>query len=415
MARDDENQQQALGAIQSGAAQSATGKENLDACAREQTLDELMDLTYSGERQEQALAEQALQAKVTAPHKILVVGASWVGDMLMAQSLFILLKRTRPDCHITVLAPAWTKPLLARMPEVDETLELPFDHGELKLGARRRFGKSLASAGYTHAIVLPNSFKSALIPRFAGIKQCIGWRGEARGLLLNDCRYLDKAKYPRMVERFAALAFPANKKLPDQIPDPRLLVSRPMVDKALAKFGIETTGGWPKRLIAICPGAEFGASKQWPADHFSMTSARLVADGWRVVIMGSAGDAAIAEEIYEGIEKRVGHPLTDCCFNLTGKTSLAEAIDLMAACTLALSNDSGLMHVASAVDLSVVALYGSTSSDFTPPLASISRVLTTPIDCRPCFDRECRFGHKRCMTEIEPHRAVAAVLELYAK
>ena len=417
MARDDENQQQALGAFigQLGAAQTVTGKENPETGAREQTLDELTDLTYSGERQEQALADQALQAKVTAPHKILVVGASWVGDMLMAQSLFILLKRTRPDCHITVLAPAWTKPLLERMPEVDESLVLPFDHGELKLGARRRFGKSLASAGYTHAIVLPNSFKSALIPRFAGIKQRIGWRGEARGLLLNDCRYLDKAKYPRMVERFAALALPAKKKLPDHIPDPRLLVTRPMVDKALAKFGIETTGGWPKRLIAICPGAEFGSSKQWPAEHFSMTSAKLVADGWRVVIMGSAGDAAIAQEIYEGIEKRVGHPLTDCCFNLTGKTSLAEAIDLMAACTLALSNDSGLMHVASAVDLPVVALYGSTSPDFTPPLASISRVLTTPIDCRPCFDRECRFGHKRCMTEIEPHRAVAAVLELYAK
>ena len=202
MARDDENQQQALGGVQ-----TVIGKENPETGAHEQTLDELMDLTYLGERQEQALAEQALLAKVTAPHKILVVGASWVGDMLMAQSLFILLKRTRPDCHITVLAPAWTKPLLERMPEVDESLVLPFDHGELKLGARRRFGKSLASAGYTHAIVLPNSFKSALIPRFAGIKQRIGWRGEARGLLLNDCRYLDKAKYTRMVERFAALAF----------------------------------------------------------------------------------------------------------------------------------------------------------------------------------------------------------------
>ena len=184
MARDDENQQQGAGDFSistgqldtgpAGIGQTDTGQagappESPDAGAPEQTLDELMDLTYSGERQEQALADQALQAKVTAPHKILVVGASWVGDMLMAQSLFILLKRTRPDCHITVLAPAWTKPLLERMPEVDESLVLPFDHGELKLGARRRFGKSLASVGYTHAIVLPNSFKSALIPRFLSL------------------------------------------------------------------------------------------------------------------------------------------------------------------------------------------------------------------------------------------------------
>ena len=405
MARDDENQQQALGAVQ----------ESPEAGAREQTLEELIDLPNAAEREERALADLVLQANITEPHKVLIVGASWVGDMLMAQSLFILLKHTRPDCHITVLAPAWTKPLLEHMPEVDESLVLPFDHGDLKLGARRRFGKSLASAGYTHAIVLPNSFKSALIPRFAGIKQRIGWRGEARCLLLNDCRYLDKAKYPRMVQRFAALAFPAKKKLPDHIPDPHLLVTRQMVDKALAKFGIETTGEWPKRLIAICPGAEFGSSKQWPADHFIMTSASLIAHGWRVVIMGSAGDEAIAQEIYKGIEQKVGDSLTDRCFNLAGETSLAEAIDLMAACTLALSNDSGLMHVASALDLPVVALYGSTSPDFTPPLATISRILTTPIECRPCFDRECRFGHKRCITEIEPQRAVAAVLELYAK
>ncbi|MDO7639287.1 MAG: hypothetical protein MUQ61_01345, partial [OM182 bacterium] len=146
-----------LDTVQLDPSQTGAPPESPDSGAPEQTLDELMDLTYSGERQEQALADQALQAKVTAPHKILVVGASWVGDMLMAQSLFILLKRTRPDCHITVLAPAWTRPLLERMPEVDESLVLPFDHGELKLGARRRFGKSLANAGYTHAIVLPNS------------------------------------------------------------------------------------------------------------------------------------------------------------------------------------------------------------------------------------------------------------------
>ena len=405
MARNEDNQDQVSNSVLDEAGSGV----------HEQTLEELMELTYAEERREQALAELASKPAVTTPQKILIIGASWVGDMIMAQSLFILLKRTRRDCHITVLAPAWTEPLLARMPEVDESLVLPFDHGDLKLGERRRFGKSLADKGFTHAIVLPNSFKSALIPRFAGIKERIGWRGEARGLLLNDCRRLDKTKYPRMVERFAALGLPAKARLPERVPDPNLLVTRPMVDKVLEKFGIETTGDWPARLLAICPGAEFGSSKQWPASHFIMLCTRLLADGWCVVIMGSAGDAAIAQEIYEGVEQKLGRSLTDRCFNLAGKTTLAEAIDIMAACNLAVSNDSGLMHVAAALNLPVVALYGSTSPEFTPPLAPMAKILTTPIECRPCFDRECRFGHKRCMTDIEPARVLTAILDLYIR
>ena len=405
MARNEDNQDQVSNSVLDEAGSGV----------HEQTLEELMELTYAEERREQALAELASKPAVTTPQKILIIGPSWVGDMIMAQSLFILLKRTRRDCHITVLAPAWTEPLLARMPEVDESLVLPFDHGDLKLGERRRFGKSLADKGFTHAIVLPNSFKSALIPRFAGIKERIGWRGEARGLLLNDCRRLDKTKYPRMVERFAALGLSAKSRLPERVPDPNLLVTRPMVDKVLAKFGIETTGDWPARLLAICPGAEFGSSKQWPASHFIMLCTRLLADGWRVVIMGSAGDAAIAQEIYEGVEQKLGRSLADRCFNLAGKTTLAEAIDIMAACALAVSNDSGLMHVAAALNLPVVALYGSTSPEFTPPLAPMAKILTTPIECRPCFDRECRFGHKRCMTDIEPARVLTAILDLYTR
>jgi heptosyltransferase-2 len=146
-----------------------------------------------------------------------------------------------------------------------------------------------------------------------------------------------------------------------------------------------------------------------------MLCTRLLADGWRVVIMGSAGDAAIAQEIYEGVEQKLGRSLADRCFNLAGKTTLAEAIDIMAACALAVSNDSGLMHVAAALNLPVVALYGSTSPEFTPPLAPMAKILTTPIECRPCFDRECRFGHKRCMTDIEPARVLTAILDLYTR
>ncbi len=356
--------------------------------------------------------------------KILIIGPAWVGDMVMAQSLFITLKRRYPDSHLSVLAPAWTKPLLDRMPEVDASFDLPFGHGELKLSARRRFGLSLRDAGYTRAIVLPNSFKSALIPFFAGIPVRTGWRGEARGWLLNDCRRLDKHKYPQMAQRFAALAFSADAPPVERVPDPRLLVRRPDVDRVLARFGIaapndDPSAPMPKRLIAVCPGAEFGPSKQWPAAHFIATCADLIVLGWRIVIMGSAGDQAVAQEIEAGIVTKLGTSggakSDPRCFNVAGKTTLEEAIDLMAACTTALSNDSGLMHVAAALDLPVVALYGSTSPDFTPPLATISRVLSTDINCRPCFERTCRFGHNRCMTELAPARASSAVIELDLK
>lgn len=345
----------------------------------------------------------------TPTDKILIVGPSWVGDMVMAQSLFILLKRQRPDAHLSVLAPAWTRPLLERMPEVDASLDLPFAHGELKLAARRRFGHSLRAAGYTQAIVLPNSLKSALIPRFAKIPLRTGWRGEARGLLLNDCRPLDKTRYPRMVERFAALAFARESALPSTLPDPRLLVSPTKVEAVMARFALERSA---EPLLAVCPGAEFGPSKQWPAERFAIACADLLSAGWRVVLMGSAGDRAIAQEIMAGIANRIGPQPPSRCVSVAGETSLEEAIDLMAGCSAALSNDSGLMHVAAALGLPLVALYGSTSPEFTPPLAARARLLASDIDCRPCFDRRCRFGHGRCMSDIEPARVVESVLEL---
>ena len=345
---------------------------------------------------------------------ILIIGPSWVGDMVMAQSLFIALKRRNPDCSISVLAPAWTAPLLERMPEVEHSLALPFEHGELKLLARRRFGQALRDRAYTQAIVLPNSLKSALIPYFADIPLRTGWRGEMRGGLLNDCRRLDKKKYPLMVQRFAALAQPPLA-VPTKNPaSPRLLVSRQQVDAALEKFGLQTAAQ-TGRLVALCPGAEFGPSKQWPAERFAGAAADLMLLGWHVLILGSKGDTEVAQEIEQGIATKVGEAQRSRCFNVAGKTNLAEAIDLMAACSSAVSNDSGLMHIAAALDLPVVALYGSTTPDFTPPLAPLSRILASDIECRPCFDRRCRFGHNRCMTQIETGTVAKAVIEFDKK
>jgi lipopolysaccharide heptosyltransferase II len=335
---------------------------------------------------------------------ILVVGPAWVGDMVMAQSLFMLLRAQSPECRISVLAPDWTRPLLERMPEVEKGIDLPFGHGDLELTKRRAFGKSLQQEQFTTAIVLPNSFKSALIPFHAGIPKRIAWKGEWRNFLLTDCRHLDKAAFPLMVQRFAALALPASEDPPENIPEPRLQSDPESVKAAMSAFGLLADN----KVLAICPGAEFGTAKQWPAGHYATTCQSKIEQGWQVWIFGSKKDAEVADEILQALPQ-------DCrqhVVSLAGKTSLAQAIDLLSICDSVVSNDSGLMHIAAALDKPVVALYGSTSPDFTPPLTKKAKLLYTDIDCRPCFERECPLRHKKCLTELDPDRAVAAIAEL---
>ena len=226
---------------------------------------------------------------------ILVIGPAWVGDMVMAQSLFMCLKQEYPGCRIAVLAPDWTRPLLDRMPEVEKGLGLELGHGDLGLGKRRALGKSLRGEQFTRAIILPNSFKSALIPFHAGIVNRVAWRGEWRNILLSDCRRLDKNAFPLMVQRFAALAFPASDHPPAAIPEPRLHTDRVSVEEALRSFGLDRQN----RILAICPGAEFGEAKQWPAAHFATACSKKIDEGWKVWIFGSKKDAEVAEEVIQ--------------------------------------------------------------------------------------------------------------------
>lgn len=335
---------------------------------------------------------------------ILVVGPAWVGDMVMAQSLFKCLKAEYPDCRISVLAPDWTRPLLDRMPEVERGISLQIGHGELALGQRRAIGKSLRQENFTTAIVLPNSFKSALIPFHAGIPRRVAFKGEWRNLLLTDCRKLDKQALPLMVQRFAALAYPSSAQPPAAIPEPRLLSDPASVTAAAQALDLELADS----VLAICPGAEFGEAKQWPVEHYAATCRAKIDEGWRVWIFGSQKDAAVANEILALLTE----DQRQRCSSLAGRTSLAQAIDLLSAADAVVSNDSGLMHIAAALDKPVVALYGSTSPDFTPPLTQRSKLLYTDIECRPCFQRVCPLGHKKCLTELEPGRAIAAVDEL---
>lgn len=337
--------------------------------------------------------------------KILIIGPSWVGDMVMSQSLYITLKRQHPDALIDVMAPAWCKPILERMPEVHRALELPFGHGEFHFLARRALGKSLRGQ-YDHAYVLPNSAKSALIAWFADIPVRTGWKGEMRYGLLNDLRD-NKKDFQYMTERYVALAHNKAEMTGSlalgglqALAKPRLTITESQQKTTTDKFSL-TLGD----IVGLCPGAEFGPSKQWPATHYAQVATYLLQQGKQVWLFGSVKDSATTQAIIQHIPA----PLRENVSDLAGKTSLIEAVDLLSCCQTVISNDSGLMHVAAAAGCQVVGVYGSTSPDYTPPLAEKSVIVHTDIECRPCFKRECPYGHLKCLKELAPQQVIAAV------
>jgi heptosyltransferase-2 len=330
--------------------------------------------------------------------RLLVVGPSWIGDMVMAQSLFQRLRQHRPDRPIDVVAPTWSRAILSRMPEVDRTVELRVRHGELRLRERLEVGRSLRDRDYEQAIVLPRSFKAALIPFFARVPRRTGYKGEARYGLINDMRPLDRAACPRTVQRFVALGEAPGTALPPPVPPPRLRVDRRGRERVLKRLGL----AGPTPSIALVPGAQYGPSRRWPAARFGELAARLVARGYRVWILGSTADRDSARTILAHCPGNV--------IDLTGRTSIEEAIDLLSLPETVVSNDTGLMHIAGAVGTRVVALYGATSPEQTPPLGEKQELLYRGVECSPCTARVCPFGHQRCLTEIEPDEVLQAVL-----
>ncbi|WP_373974707.1 lipopolysaccharide heptosyltransferase II [Chitinibacter sp. SCUT-21] len=334
-------------------------------------------------------------------NKILIVAPAWVGDAIMAQPMYARLKQRYPNAQIDVLAPAWTRPLHARMAEISEAIDAPFGHGELKLRERWKLARQLKARGYDQVIVLPNSIKSALVPLLAGIRTRTGWVGEARFGLLNDIRSLDPLKLPQMVQRFYALADEKDAPRISVIPHPVLTISEESRAAALAKLGLSTD----KPIIAICPGAEYGPAKRWPAVHAAELAKQLIADGAQVWLFGSGKDSEICSEIAQ---------LAPQVINLAGKTSLAEAIDLLSLSHVAVCNDSGLMHVVAALGRPLVAVFGSSSPSFTPPLTLKAKIVTLDLECSPCFERVCPLGHMDCLNKLTPDRVLKALKEISA-
>ncbi len=336
--------------------------------------------------------------------RLLVVSPAWVGDMVMAQTLYKLLKQRRPLMAIDVLAPPATLALVARMPEVDQAIEFNVGHGQLQWDYRKASARRLKSAGYEQAIVLPNSLKSALVPWLADIPLRTGFRGEYRFGLINDMRLLDKKRLPRMIDRFVALGVPVNAPQP-QIVYPELSVDVANQAQLLAKLGLQQPGN----ILGLCPGAEFGDAKRWPAEHYARVAEMAIKQGMQVWIFGGPGDQAIARQITAAV---AGHSAGQI-WDLTGKTSLLDVIDLLPLCHLVLSNDSGLMHIAAAVGCPTAVVYGSTSPAFTPPLTDKVHTLSQPLPCSPCFKRTCPLGHKNCLNQLLPEQ-LSTIVSQYA-
>ena len=390
--------------------------------------------------------------------KALIVAPAWVGDLVMSQVLVQVLEHEHPGIEIHLVAPPATAPLADRLPGLAGVHELAVGHGEPGLRRRFRMARALRRHDFQVAYVLPNSFKSALLPWWAGIPRRMGWHGEARYLVLTDRRRLDTNRYPRMVDRFASLATAGEQRPPvdvcrrpsrapaamPQDPDtrgeikprnqaddapppadgwpqdglqgcfqppvvddapppdawlqPELRVDEANRTSALQRLGL----GQRKPITVLCPGAEYGAAKRWPAGHFAAVARNRLRAGHAVWLMGSAGDAEVARRI-AGAAPGVS--------DLTGRTSLPDAVDLLSLADAVVTNDSGLMHVACALGRRVVAVFGSTSPEFTPPLSPHATVIEDQLDCRPCFRRECPLQHLDCLRGIAPERVLVALEE----
>ena len=329
------------------------------------------------------------------PTRSLVIAPQWIGDAVMSEPLMRCLADRGEKLSVAALP--WVAPVYRAMPQVDDVIELPFAHGRLDWGGRRTAARQLAGR-FDAAYVLPNSLKSALIPFLARIARRVGYHGEGRLGLLNE-RLPNPPGRPPMVTFYSALAGRADAS--QKHDTPRLQLSEAALAAATERAGVK-----PGHYFAFAPGAEYGPAKRWPAAHYAALARTLHASSsLPVLLLGSGKEAGLCEEIAAAAAQ--------ACLVLAGKTSLEDAMALIAASRGMVSNDSGLMHVAAAFGVPQVAMFGSSSPEHTPPLNERAKVLwlkhELALDCAPCFARECRFGHTRCLVEISPLRLEAAL------
>jgi heptosyltransferase-2 len=335
---------------------------------------------------------------MSSPLRTLVISPNWIGDAVMAQPLLQRLRAAHPERPIDVLAPPAVSPVWRQMAEVDQVLETPFRHGALQLRERWRYARALRARGYAEAYVLPNTLKYALIPWLAGIARRVGYKGESRHGLINVMHHDETPPRP-MVAFYAALANAPAATVMDEasraaLQRPRMVASEEQIAAICGRTGIDRA----RPLVVFAPGAEFGGAKRWPAEHFAALARSIVAADAQaqVALLGSPKDKEVCDTVLDAAALAPG-----AMFNLAGATSLAEAIALIARAAAVVSNDSGLLHIASALNRPVVALYGPTDPDHAPPFSDIAASISLRLDCSPCRQRECPLGHQDCMRKMD--------------
>ncbi len=335
------------------------------------------------------------------PVRLLIIAPNWIGDAIMAHPLIQLLHQQNPAAVIDVLAAPVVAPVCRAMPEVNEVMITPFRHGALQLRQRWQFAQQLKQRHYQAAYVLPNTIKYALIPWLAGIPLRVGYKGESRYGLINRMHFDEQP--PRPMQRFyAALAVPAKAYTElGPIPLPRLHINSDTQLSVAHKFALQATLRW----LSFAPGAEFGPAKRWPASHFAeLARLALQADAnLGLILLGSAKEAEASAEIMAILAEHFSvDELARRCRNLASTTSLSEALAILAQSTAVVANDSGLLHMASALNRPVLACYGPTDPEHAPPFSERSLAWSLRLDCAPCKQRTCPLGHQACMQNLAP-------------
>ncbi|MGB7079055.1 MAG: lipopolysaccharide heptosyltransferase II [Xanthobacteraceae bacterium] len=344
--------------------------------------------------------DQNSYSAVGRDRPILVVPYMWIGDFVRCHSVVKLLNARFPGRPVDMLATTLCAPLADYMPGLRQAVAADLPRSRLALTAQFALADRLKREAYGCALIMPRTWKSVLAPFFAGIPERTGFAGEARFLLLNDVRFGERA-LPRMVDRCGALALPRGVEPPPHWPLPELKVPRQEIEAWRRTFGLDAVN---RPIVALAPGA-VGPAKRWPAESYAALANRLLAEGFAVWVVGGPGEKALAAQI-------VG---TGAARDLTGH-DLRNAILALAAATAAVSNDSGLLHVAAALGTPAIGIFGPTSPWHWAPLNPLAETVQTVenLPCQPCHKPVCRLLHHRCMRDIAPDQVLAATRQALA-
>ena len=316
--------------------------------------------------------------------KLLIIPQNWLGDIVMSQTLLKKIKSNNPKTSIDILVNSSLKNLVERMPEINKVIILDCNHRELGLFKRLRLAKEIKKSSYDRSIVLSRSLKSSLIPYFAKIPIRTGELGELRYLFINDLKEFSKESRRKTASRYISMYSGKNEELSGNY-YPSLDSNSENIKNLSEKYDLKKD----KKVIIFAPGAAFGPSKMWPVNKFRELGKKLNND-FKILILGSNNEKSIGNDIVTNKNM----------VNLCGKTSIADAVDLMHISKFCVSNDSGLMHLAAATNTKSISIYGSTSPDFTPPLTKNKDIHYKGMSCSPCFEKKCKYGHYNCLVDI---------------